>query len=180
MTRKLAAILVADMVGYSRLMAADEVGTLARLKALRAELIDPEIAGHDGRIVKAMGDGLLVVFDSVVGAVTAAAAVQKAMMTREAGVAPERRIAFRVGVHLGDIIIEDDDIYGDGVNLAARLEGIAAEGGICLSEDAWRQVRGKVDLPFDDLGERELKNIPGRHRVYGVNLDPARLTPEAF
>jgi adenylate cyclase len=180
MARKLAAILVSDMVGYSRLMAADEAGTLARLKALRTELIDPEIAAQGGRIVKAMGDGLLVVFDSIVGAVMAAAAVQKAMAAREAGVAPEQRIAFRVGIHLGDIIIEDDDIFGDGVNMAARLEGIAPEGGICLSEDAWRQVRGKVELNFDNLGERELKNIPGRHRVYGVNLDPARLSPEAF
>jgi len=180
MTRKLAAILVVDMVGYSRLMAADEAGTLARLKALRAELIDPEIASNEGRIVKAMGDGLLAVFDSVVGAVEAAAAVQKAMALREAGVPPERRIAFRIGVHLGDIIIDGDDIFGDGVNLAARLEGIATPGGICISEDAWRQVRGKVELHFDDLGEKELKNIPGRHRVYGVNLDPARLTPEAF
>ena len=180
MTRKLAAILVADMVGYSRLMAADEAGTLARLKALRAELIDPEIAGLDGRIVKVMGDGMLVVFDSVVGAVEAAAAVQRAMALREAGAPPDRRIAFRIGIHLGDIIIDGDDIYGDGVNLAARLEAIATPGGVCISEDAWRQVRGKVELDFDDLGEKELKNIPGRHRVYGVNLDPARLTPEAF
>ena len=180
MTRKLAAILVADMVGYSRLMATDEAGTLARLKALRAELIDPEIAGLDGRIVKVMGDGMLVVFDSVVGAVEAAAAVQRAMALREAGAPPDRRIAFRIGIHLGDIIIDGDDIYGDGVNLAARLEAIATPGGVCISEDAWRQVRGKVELDFDDLGEKELKNIPGRHRVYGVNLDPARLTPEAF
>jgi len=180
MTRKLAAILVSDMVGYTRLMARDEAGTLARLKALRAELIDPEIAARNGRIVKVMGDGMLVVFDSVVGAVEAAEAVQKAMAAREAAVPPDQRIAFRVGIHLGDIIIEDDDIFGDSVNLAARLEGIAPEGGICLSEDAWRQVQGKVSLHFDDLGERELKNIPGRHRVYGVNLDPARLTPEAF
>jgi len=180
MTRKLAAILVVDMVGYSRLMAADEAGTLARLKALRAELIDPEIASNEGRIVKAMGDGLLAVFDSVVSAVEAAAAVQKAMALNQAGVPPERRIALRIGVHLGDIIIDGDDIFGDGVNLAARLEGIATPGGICISEDAWRQVRGKVELHFDDLGEKELKNIPGRHRVYGVNLDPARLTPEAF
>jgi TolB-like protein len=180
MTRKLAAILVSDMVGYSRLMAADEAGTLDRLKALRAELIDPEIAAQDGRIVKLMGDGMLVVFDSVVGAVRAAAAVQKAMAVREAGVPPEQRITFRIGIHLGDIIIEGDDIFGDGVNLAARLEGIAPAGGICLSEDAWRQVRGKVELVFDDLGERELKNLEGKHRVYGVNLDPARLTPEAF
>jgi adenylate cyclase len=180
MTRKLAAILVADMVGYSRLMAADEAGTLARLKALRAELIDPEIASNEGRIVKVMGDGMLVVFDSVVAAVGAAAAVQKAMTLNEAGVPPGRRIAFRIGIHLGDIIIDGDDIYGDGVNLAARLEGIAAPGGICVSEDVWRQVRGKVELHFDDLGEKELKNIPGKIRVYGVNLDPARLTPEAF
>jgi len=180
MTRKLAAILVADMVGYSRLMAADEAGTLDRLKALRAELIEPEIAARGGRIVKLMGDGMLVVFDSVVGAVEAAAAVQKAMALNQAGLSPDRRIAFRIGVHLGDIIIEGDDIYGDGVNLAARLEGIAAPGGICLSEDAWRQVRSKVDLRFDDLGERELKNIAGSHRVYGIDLDPARLTPEAF
>ena len=180
MTRKLAAILVADMVGYSRLMAGDEAGTLARLKALQAGMIDPEIAAQDGRIVKLMGDGMLAVFDSVVGAVKAAAAVQKAVTYGEAGMPPDKRIAFRIGIHLGDIIIEDDDIFGEGVNLAARLEAIAPVGGICLSEDTWRQVRGKVDLIFDDLGQRELKNLEGKHRVYSVNLDPARLTPEAF
>ena len=125
MTRKLAAILVVDMVGYSRLMAADEAGTLARLKALRAELIDPEIASNEGRIVKAMGDGLLAVFDSVVGAVEAAAAVQKAMALNQAGVPPERRIAFRIGVHLGEVMEKPDgSIYGDGVNLAARLDSL--------------------------------------------------------
>jgi len=178
--RRLTAILAADMVGYSRLMAADEAGTLERLKAMRGELIAPNIAANGGRIVKLIGDGLLVVFDSVAGAVTAAAKIQKAVQQGEAAIPAQKRIAFRVGIHLGDVIVEGDDVYGEGVNLAARLEGVAPSGGICLSEDAWHQVHGKVDLAFDDLGERELKNIPGRHRVFAVNLDPARLSPEEF
>ncbi len=180
MQRRLAAILAADMVGYSRLMAEDEGGTLARLKALRADLIDPTITGHGGCIVKLMGDGMLVVFDSVVGAVECAAAVQKAMAKGEAGTPAARRMAFRIGINLGDVLIDGDDVYGDGVNVAARLEGLAEPGGICLSEDAYRQVKGKTDLHFQDLGEKELKNIPDKVRVYSVNLDPARLLPEAF
>jgi len=180
MARRLTAILVADMVGYSRLMAADEAGTLERLRSIRTELVDPAIATHDGRIVKLMGDGMLAVFDSVIGAVSAAAEVQKAIREREAARPPDKRIAFRIGIHLGDIIVEDDDVYGEGVNMAARLEAEAPAGGICLSEDAWRQVKGKVDLTFEDLGERQLKNLKGRYRVYAVDLDPARLSPEAF
>jgi len=168
------------MVGYSRLMAADEAGTLERLKSMRGELMVPTIAANGGRIVKLMGDGVLVVFDSVAGAVTAAARIQKAVQQSEAARPADKRIAFRVGIHLGDVIVDGGDVYGEDVNLAARLEGVAPTGGICLSEDAWHQVHGKVELSFDDLGERELKNIPGRHRVFAVNLDPARLSPEQF
>ncbi len=180
MERRLAAILAADVVGYSRLMAEDEAGTLARLKALRADLIDPTITGHGGRIVKLMGDGMLVVFDSVVAAVECAAAVQRAIAKCEAGTPAARKMAFRIGINLGDVLIDGDDVYGDGVNVAARLEGLAEPGGICLSEDAYRQVKGKTELHFQDLGLKALKNIPDKVRVYGVNLDPARLLPEAF
>ena len=180
MERRLAVILAADMVGYSRLMAEDETGTLARLKVLRTELIDPEITGQGGRIVKLMGDGMLVVFDSVVAAVECAAVVQKAMTVREAGSSPARKIAFRIGINLGDIIFDGEEVYGDGVNIAARLEGLAEPGGICLSGDAYRQVKGKTELQFADLGEKELKNIPDKIQVYGARLDPARLSPEAF
>src|SRR6516164_4615119 len=138
--RRLAAILAADVTGYSRLIEADEEGTLGRLKVLRAELIDPKIAGHKGRIVKTTGDGLLVEFPSVVEAVSCAIAVQCAMAESNSATPEEKRIAFRVGVHLGDIIVEDGDIHGDGVNVTTRLEGIAEPGGICISEDAFRQV----------------------------------------
>ena len=137
----------------------DEEGTIARQKAHRAELIDPEIANHGGRIVKTMGDGLLVEFPSVVDAVKCAVVVQQAMSDREADVPEERRIRFRIGVNLGDIVIDGDDILGDGVNIAARLEGEADPGGICISGDAYRQVLGKIDHSFEDLGERTLKNI---------------------
>ncbi len=178
--RRLAAILAADMVGYSRLMAEDEAGTLARLKALRTDLIDAEIEAHGGRIAKLMGDDMLVVFDSVVGAVECAAAVRKAMTKNEAGIPAGRRITFRVCINLGDVMVDGDDVYGDGVNVAARLEGIAPPGGICLTDDAYRQVKGKTDLHFQDLGERELKNIPDKVRVHIVDLDPARLSPEDF
>ena len=142
-TRKIAAILVADVVGYSRLAGADEDRTLARLRALRSDLIDPAIAAHHGRVVKRTGDGSLVEFRSVVDAVRCAIEVQNGMVERNAGVPPERRIEFRIGIHLGDVVEESDgDLMGDGVNIAARLEGIAEPGAICLSEDAYRQVQG--------------------------------------
>jgi adenylate cyclase len=170
-TRRLAAILAADMVGYSRLVGQDEEGTLARLKALREELIDPGIADHNGRIVKTMGDGILVEFASVVDAVRCAVEVQHAMEAREGEGPSDRRIAFRVGINLGDIVIDGDDILGDGVNVAARLEGLAEPGGICVSGDVYRQVNGKLDLAFEDLGEKAMKNIRQPVQVYRVRLD---------
>jgi adenylate cyclase len=166
--RRLAAIFSADMVGYSRLMEADERGTIARQKAHRAELIDPKIAEHHGRIVKLMGDGMLVEFASVVDAVECAMAVQQAMVAREEGVAEDRRIQYRVGINLGDIVIDGDDIYGDGVNIAARLEGLAEPGGVCISRAARDQIRDKLDYPLDDLGEVEVKNIARPVRVFRV------------
>ncbi|HEV2546036.1 MAG TPA: winged helix-turn-helix domain-containing protein [Stellaceae bacterium] len=179
--RRLAAVLAADVVGYSRLMAADEVATLAALKAHRKELIDPKIGEHGGRIVKLMGDGALVEFASVVDAVECAVAIQRAMREVNADHPEDRRIVFRIGVTLGDIIIEGDDIYGDGVNLAARLEGIAEPGGIAISEDAWRQVRGKVEAKFVDIGEQSLKNIERPVRVYRIELaEGATGTPAAL
>ena len=153
-TRKLAAILVADVVGYSRLAGADEDRTLARLRGLRSDLIDPAIGAHHGRIVKRTGDGSIIEFRSVVDAVRCAIEVQTGLIERNAGVPPERRIEYRVGIHLGDVVEESDgDMMGDGVNIAARLEGVAAPGGICLSEDAWRHVQGKVEARFIDAGE---------------------------
>jgi TolB-like protein len=167
--RKLAAILAADIAGYSRLAGADEERTLARLRALRSDLIDPVIAVHKGRVVKRTGDGSLVEFRSVVDAVRCALEVQKGMADRNAGLSPERRIEFRVGIHLGDVVEEaDGDLMGDGVNIAARLEGVAEPGGICLSEDAWRQVRDRIAEQFNDLGEKELKNIARPVRVYAL------------
>ena len=158
--RKLAAILAADVVGFSRLTSADEDRTLARLRALRSDLIDPTIAVYDGRVVKRTGDGALVEFGSVVNAVRCAIEVQNAMVERNAGLPPERRIEFRIGIHLGDVVEESDgDLMGDGVNVAARLEGIAQPGAICLSEDAYRQVRSRLDFTMNDLGETTLKNI---------------------
>jgi adenylate cyclase len=175
--RRLAAILAADVVGYSRLMAADEAGTLARLRALRKALFDPQVDGHRGRIVKLMGDGALVEFPSVVDAVECAIAIQQAMVAADAGQPEDRRIVFRIGINLGDIIIEGDDIYGDGVNVAARLEGIAESGGIAISEDAWRQVQGKVPARFVDIGEQPLKNIARPVRAYRVDLGEAGAPP---
>jgi adenylate cyclase len=168
--RRLAAILAADVAGYSRLMGEDEEGTLAGLKAIRRELGDPKIAEHRGRIVKTTGDGLLVEFHSVVDAVRCAVEVQRAMVDRNAGVPAERRIEFRFGIHQGDIIVEDGDIFGDGVNLAARLEGLAEPGGICVSGRVHADVAGKVDVAFDDLGEQSLKNITRPLRVYRARL----------
>ena len=168
-TRKLAAILAADVAGYSKLAGADEERTLARLRALRSDLIDPTIALHHGRVVKRTGDGVLIEFRSVVDAVRCAIEVQNGMLERNAGLPPERRIEFRIGIHLGDVVEESDgDLMGDGVNIAARLEGIADPGGICLSEDAYRQVRDRVMEGFTDLGEKELKNIARPVRAYTV------------
>src|SRR6266481_668326 len=182
--RRLAAILAADVAGYSRLMGADEEGTLERLKALRRELIDPKIAEHHGRIVKTTGDGLLVEFGSVVDAVRCAMAVQKAIAEPNAEIPSETRIEFRIGINLGDVIVDGDDLFGDGVNIAARLEGLAEPGGVCLSEDAFRQVRGKVEAEFADIGEQSLKNIARPLRVYralieGLLPDPPRTRVES-
>ena len=177
-TRKLAAILVADVVGYSRLAGADEERTLARLRGLRSDLIDPAVAAHHGRIVKRTGDGSIIEFRSVVGAVRCAIDVQTGLIERNAGLAHERRIEFRVGIHVGDVVEEGDgDLMGDGINIAARLEGVAEPGGICLSEDAWRQVRDKIKGTFVDLGEKTLKNIARPMRVYAYkdSLAPASL-----
>ncbi len=165
-TRRLAAILAADVVGYSRLIRADEEGTLARLKALRGELIDPSIARHNGRIVKTMGDGVLVEFPSVVDAVRSAVEVQQSVAAREAENTKERCIALRVGINLGDVVIDGDDIHGDGVNVAARLEGLADPGGICISGKVYEEVRDRLDLRFEDLGEKEVKNINRPIRVW--------------
>lgn len=174
--RKLAAILAADVVGFSRMTGADEDRTLARLRALRSDLIDPTIAVHNGRVIKRTGDGALVEFRSVVDAVRCAIEVQSAMVERNAGLAPEQRIDFRIGIHLGDVVEESDgDLMGDGVNIAARLEGVAGPGAICLSEDAYRQVRARLDLEISDLGETRLKNIAEPMRVYSLQVGPARV-----
>jgi TolB-like protein/class 3 adenylate cyclase len=157
--RKLAAIVAADVVGYSRLMGRDESGTLAALKSIRQEVVDPAIASHGGRIVKTTGDGLLLEFPSVVNAVRCAVEVQTAMADRTAGTAEDRRIIFRIGINLGDIIVEGDDIFGDGVNVAARLQEIAAPGGICVSSRVHEDVRDRLDTGFDDGGTQALKNI---------------------
>jgi adenylate cyclase len=170
-TRRLAAILAADVAGYSRLMEADEEGTLAALRAIRHELGDPKIGEHRGRIVKTTGDGLLVGFASVVDAVRCAVEVQREMIAHNAAIPAERRIEFRMGINVGDIIIiEDGDIFGDGVNIAARLEALAEPGGICLSAAAHEQVRDRLDLAFDDLGEQQVKNITRPVRTYSVTL----------
>jgi adenylate cyclase len=175
--RRLAAILAADIVGYSRLMRADEEGTLARLKALRAELFDPQVAEHHGRIVKTTGDGALVEFASAVDAVRCAVAVQADLDAREPGLPDDAAMALRIGINLGDVIVEDGDIYGDGVNLAARLEGLAETGGICLSANVHEQVRHKLDLAFEDMGEHSVKNISEPVRVYRVVPGAGRSAP---
>jgi adenylate cyclase len=170
-TRKLAAILAADVVGFSRLAGADEDRTLARLRALRSDLIDPTIAIHNGRVVKRMGDGVLVEFRSVVDAVRCAIELQNSMVERNAGLPPERAIVFRIGIHLGDVVEEADcDLMGDGVNIASRLEGIAKPGAVCLSEDAYRQVRTRLDFAVSDLGHTQLKNIAEQVRVYSLEV----------
>jgi adenylate cyclase len=169
--RRLSAILAADVVGYSRLIRADEEGTLARLRSIRDELIDPSIARHDGRIVKTMGDGMLIEFPSVVDAVRSAVEVQQSVAAREADVPEDRCIVFRVGINLGDVVIDGDDIHGDGVNVAARLEGLADPGGICVSGAVHDQVRDRIDLTFEDLGEQEVKNIDRPIRVWRWTTD---------
>ena len=178
-TRKLVAILAADVVGYSRLAGSDEDRTLARLRALRSDLIDPTIAVHNGRVVKRTGDGSIVEFRSVVDAVRCAIEVQNGMLERNAGLSSDRRIEFRVGIHVGDVVEESDgDLMGDGVNIAARLEGIAKPGAICLSEDAYRQVKARLDLAASDLGAVQLKNIVEPVRVYSVQVsDPTKAKP---
>ncbi len=174
MERRLAAIMAADVVNYSRLMEVDEAGTLAALKAHRKELIDPKVAEHMGRVVKLMGDGALIEFPSVVEAVQCALEVQMGLLDRNANIPEDKRIEFRIGVNLGDIIVDGDDIYGDGVNVAARLEALAAPGGICISDVVHQIVDGKLDVRFEDLGKQEIKNISKPVHVYQITLDGRR------
>jgi TolB-like protein/class 3 adenylate cyclase len=169
--RRLAAILAADVAGYSRLMGTDEEGVLAQFKAARRSVVDPSIAAHRGRIVKTTGDGMLVEFASAVDAARCAVEVQRGMTERNSAVPKVRRIEFRIGIHVGDIIIDDNDIFGDGVNIAARLEGIAEPGGVCISDDAQRQIRGKVDIAFEDIGPQNLKNITEPMRAWRMQVD---------
>jgi adenylate cyclase len=171
--RRLTAILAADVVGYTRLMGADEAGTLHRMTALHSEIIEPLIARHHGRVVKLMGDGLLVEFASVVDAVTCAVEWQDDVISHEAGQERDGRISFRIGINLGDIIVEGDDIHGDGVNIAARLEPLAPPDGLCLSDDAWRQVRGKLDLPWTEMGPQRMKNITEPVTTYSLTRSAA-------
>ena len=166
----LAAILAADVAGYSRLIGADESGTLSALKAIRAELIDPTIAAHNGRLVKTTGDGLLVEFDSVVAALRCATEVQAGMVERNTAMPNERRIEFRIGINVGDVVVEDGDIFGDGVNIAARLEALAEPGGICVSAQVQEDAAGKLELSFQDMGEQALKNIARPVRAYRVAI----------
>jgi TolB-like protein/class 3 adenylate cyclase len=168
--RRLAAILAADVAGYSRLMGANEEGTLAQLKSIRKALVDPTIAAHRGRIVKTTGDGMLVEFASAVDAVRNAFEIQRSMAEQNTAVPQDQRIEFRIGIHVGDVIFDDNDIFGDGVNIAARLEGIAEPGGVCISDDAYRQVRGKVEIACDDMGPQPLKNIAEPMRAWRVRL----------
>ena len=177
-TRRLAAILAADVAGYSRLVGTDEGGTLQALKAIRAELIDPTIAAHNGRLVKTTGDGLLVEFGSVVDALLCATKVQAGMAERNTTVPDERRVEFRIGINVGDVVVEDGDIFGDGVNVAARLEALAEPGGICVSARVQEDAAGKLDLAFEDMGQQELKNIARPVRLYRVR-DPAAPAEEA-
>jgi adenylate cyclase len=166
--RRLAAILAADVAGYSRLMSADEEGTHCRLLSYRREVIEPKVREHRGRVVKNTGDGALVEFGSVVDAVRCALEVQRVLVARNAEVPQSRRVELRIGVNFGDVIVAPDDVYGRVVNLAARLEGLAAPGGICISQDAWRHVQGAIAAEFVDLGEQRLKNIPDPAHVYAI------------
>ena len=181
MERRLAAILVADVVGYSRLMGEDEVGTLDALRAHREELFKPKIFEHKGRIVKLMGDGLLAEFASVVEAVQFAIEIQEGMIARNADVPEDKRLILRVGVNVGDIIIEGDDIHGDGVNVAARLEGLANPGGVCISQSVLDQIEGKLEIAFEDTGEHIVKNIKRPVHVWrwGRETPPQKKTKKA-
>ena len=177
-TRRLAAILAADVAGYSRLIGADEGGTLQALKGIRTELFDPTIAAHNGRLVKTTGDGLLVEFGCVVDALRCATEVQAGMVERNAPMPADKRIEFRIGINVGDIVVEDGDIFGDGVNVAARLEGLAEPSGICVSARVQEDATGKLDLAFEDLGEQALKNIARPVRVYRVATGAMSARPQ--
>src|SRR5438270_3827028 len=168
--RRLAAILAADVAGACRLIGIDEEGALAQLKALRKTLFDPRITDHRGRIVKNTGDGALVEFGSVVDAVRCAVEIQRGIVEQNIDVPQVKRLEFRIGIHVGDIIIDENDIFGDGVNIAVRLEGIAEPGGVCISDDAYRQVRGKVEIAFDDMGSQSLKNIADPMRAWRARI----------
>ena len=177
-TRRLAAILAADVAGYSRLMGADEEGTLNRLKAHRRELVDPKIREHHGRIVKTTGDGMLVEFSSVVDAVRCAVEIQRAMVDRNAEMPEDKRITFRIGVNLGDVIADGDDIYGDGVNIAARLEALAEPGGICISRTVRDHIGDRLPYTFDDIGEQSVKNIAQPVHAYALSAAAVASLPE--
>ena len=176
--RRLAAILAADVVGYSRLIGQDETGTLRRLKELRRNVVNPSIREHHGRVVKTTGDGILIEFPSAVEAVLCAVRVQRATAEAEEKVPPDHRIAFRVGVHQGDVVVENDDLFGDGVNVAARLEGLSEAGGLCVSGRVYEDTVGRLDLPFEDRGEQHVKNIARPVRVYRVRLTPTETMPK--
>jgi class 3 adenylate cyclase len=180
--RRLAAVLAADVAGYSRLMGVDEEGTLAALKTRRGELIDPKIAEYRGRIVKTTGDGALVEFSSVLDAVRCAVEIQREMAERNASIPRESRIELRIGINVGDVIIDQADIFGDGVNIAARLEALASPGSICVSDNVYQQIKGKLPINVSNMGEYQLKNIAQPVHVYGVRLDagPAGLDPKSF
>src|SRR6202035_1802388 len=177
-TRRLAAILAADVAGYSRLMGADEEGTLNRLKAHRRQLVDPQITEYHGRIVKTTGDGMLVEFSSVVDAVRCAVEIQRAMVDRNAEISEDKRITFRIGVNLGDVIIDGDDIYGDGVNIAARLEGLAEPGGICISRTVRDHIGDRLPYAFDDMGEQSVKNIAQPVHAFAISASAVASLPE--
>ena len=179
MERRLAAIMATDVVGYSRLIRADEEGTLAALQALRADLIDPKITAHHGRIVKLMGDGMLAEFASVVDAVHAAVETQQAMIDYNAHVPSDKRLELRIGINLGDVVVDGDDIQGDGVNVAARLEGLADAGGICVSGGVYDQVRDRVDAPFEDMGKQEIKNIDRPVQAWKWTASGVETVPES-
>ena len=178
-TRRLAAILAADVVGYSRMIGADEPGTLLAFNSIKAQLFRPTIAAHNGRLVKTTGDGFLAEFSSVVDALHCATEVQSQMAERNASVITKKRIDFRIGINVGDIVVEDNDIFGDGVNVAVRLEGLAQPGGICVSARVQEDVVGKLDAPFEDLGEQQLKNIARPVRVYRVKASGVARPAEA-
>src|SRR2546421_6654888 len=176
-TRRLAAIMAADVAGYSRLIGTDEQGTLNRLRSFRTEVVDPKIAEHHGRLVKTTGDGFLIEFGSVIDALRCAVEIQQSMAERNTG--PADRIEFRIGINVGDIVVEDGDIFGDGVNVAARLEGLAEPGGICVSARVQEDATGKLDLAFEDIGEQALKNIVRPIRVHRARIPVTETTPTA-